>query len=195
MEYTKVKTDAFSTLQMNAGILVKTFTPATGAIGDILGATTGGLSFASNPSYEDFGEDVDNCPNNTKQLKRITYYDPVISGTFISLDADLAKSLAGSADLSETIKITPNGQLKDADFEDVWIVGDYSDKNENGTGTAKAGFIAIHLMDALNTAGFQWTTTKGGKGQFAFEYHGHYDLENIDTVPFEIYVKAGTAAS
>ena len=46
-------------------------------------------------------------------------------------------------------------------------------------------------MHVLNTAGMQWTTTKDGKGQFAFDFHGHYDLTDITTVPFEVYVKAG----
>ena len=186
MQYTKVATDAFQKLQMNAGILVDEFTPATGTIGNILGATTGGLSFASNPEYEDFGEDVDNVPANTMQLKRITSYDPTISGTFLTVTAALAKSLIGAADVAAT-KITPRAQLTEEDFDDVWIVGDYSDKNEGAT---NAGYIAIHLMNALNTAGFQLSTTKNGKGQFAFEFH--YDIENTDEVPFEIYVKAGT---
>ena len=188
MQYTKVAADAFQKLQMNAGILVDEFTPATGTIGNILGATTGGLSFASNPEYEDFGEDVDNVPANTMQLKRIVSYDPAISGTFLTVTAALAKSLIGAADVEAT-KITPRAQLADEDFDDVWIVGDYSDKNEGAT---NAGYIAIHLMNALNTAGFQLSTTKNGKGQFAFEFHGHYDINDIDTVPFEIYVKAGT---
>ena len=48
-------------------------------------------------------------------------------------------------------------------------------------------------MNALNTSGFQWKSNDDGKGEYSFEFHGHYDLEDIDTVPFEIYVKAGTA--
>ena len=30
---------------------------------------------------------------------------------------------------------------------------------------------------------------------FAFEFTGHYSIDDIDTVPFEIYVKAGTPAA
>ncbi len=191
MQYTQVAADAFEKLQMNAGILVDSFVPSTGVIGNILGATTGGLSFNSNPEFEDFGEDVDNVPNNTMQLKRITSYDPTISGTFLTTTPALAAKLTGAADVGtvDTTKITPRGQLSEDDFDDIWIVGDYSDKN---TGATSAGFVAIHIMNALNTTGFQLQTTKNGKGQFAFEFHGHYDIENIDTVPFEIYVKAGT---
>lgn len=192
-KFTQVMPDAFAKLQMNAGIMVKSFTPSTGVIGDILGATTGGFKFASNPTYVDFGADVDNCPPNTWQLKHISYFDPAISGTFLTISAANAAKLIGPAavDGTDTTKVVPATQLKPADFDDVWVIGDYSDENEG----ASAGFVAVHLMHVLNTAGMQWTTTKDGKGQFAFDFHGHYDLTDITTVPFEVYVKAGTAVS
>ena len=188
MKYTKVASNAFQLLQMNAGVVLRDFDPSDGSYdeNDILGATTGGITFNSNPSYEDFGEDVDNVPSNSKQLKRVTSYDPTISGTLLTLTANLVANLSGGADVVVN-KITPRSELKDEDFDDIWFVGDYSDKN---TG-AGAGFVAIHVMNALNTTGFQLQTTKNGKGQCSFEYHGHYDLDNIDTVPFEIYVKQG----
>lgn len=190
MKFTQVKIDAFKKLQMNAGIMVDKFDPETGVIGKIMGATTGGFSFASNPTFTDYGEDVDNCPPNTWQLKRISSYDPSISGTFLTVDEDLARKLAPSADVdsTQTYKVIPRNQLKEEDFSDVWVIGDYSDVN---TGE-NAGYMCVHVMNCLNIAGIQWTTTKDGKGQFAFDYHGHYDLTDIDTVPFEIYVKSGT---
>ena len=191
MQYTKVAADAFAKLQMNVGILVDSFVPSTGVIGNILGATTGGLQFNSNPEFIDFGEDVDNVPANTMQLKRVQSYDPVISGTLLTVTPAVVAKLIGGADVGtvDTTKITPRAYLTDDDFDDVWIIGDYSDKNEGAT---TAGFVAIHIMNALNTAGFQLQTGKNKKGQFAFEFHGHYDIDDIETVPFEIYVKAGT---
>lgn len=190
MKYTQVRADTFQTLQMNAGIMVDLFNPATGEIGNILGATTGGFQFQSNPTYVDFGENVDNVPPNTKQLKQIQYFDPAISGTFLTVTAARAANMIGPADVDSdnATHVVPRNQLKDSDFIDVWVIGDYSDKN---TG-ANAGYIALHLKNVLNTAGIQWQTTKDDKGQFAFDFHGHYDLANIDTVPFEIYVKSGT---
>lgn len=192
MKFTQVKTDAFQNLQMNAGIICDSFTPSTGTIGNILGATTGGFQFNSNPTYLDFGEDVDNCPPNTWQLKRVSYYDPVISGTFLTISAENAKKLTGGADIpsNDVTHVVPRGSLESTDFSDVWVIGDYSDKN---TGQ-NAGFLAVHLKKVLNTAGIQWTSTKDGKGQFAFEFHGHYDLQNVDDVPFEIYCKAGASS-
>ena len=68
-------------------------------------------------------------------------------------------------------------------------MGDYSDKN----GETKGGYVAIHLMNALNTGGFQIQSTDNGKGQFAFSFMGHYSMSAQDTVPYEVYVKAGAA--
>ena len=194
MKFTQVPTDTFENLVLNAGILVDEFTPATGVIGNILGATTGGIEFSTNPTYTDFGEDIDNVPANTKQLKRLQSFDPTMSGTFLTVDTAAVKSLIGAADIgtSDTTKVVPRDQLVAADFEDVWWVGDYSDKNVDAESTHTAGYIAIHLMNALNTAGFKITSSKDNKAQMAFEYHGHYDISNISTPPFEIYVKAGT---
>lgn len=194
MKFTQVPTDTFENLVLNAGILVDTFTPESGVIGNILGATTGGIEFSTNPTYTDFGEDIDNVPANTKQLKRLQSFDPAMSGTFLTVDTTALKSLIGAADIgtSDTTKVVPRDQLVAADFTDVWWVGDYSDKNVDVASTHTAGYIAIHLMNALNTAGFKITSSKDNKAQMAFEYHGHYDISNISTPPFEIYVKAGT---
>ena len=103
----------------------------------------------------------------------------------------IAKRLCGAADIgtTDTTKVTPRNDLKDADFDDIWLVGDYSDKN----GETNGGFIAIKLLNALSTGGFQLKTADKSKGQFAFEFTGHYSMSAQDTVPFEIYIKAGTA--
>ena len=193
MKFTQVPTDTFENLVLNAGILVDTFTPESGVIGNILGATTGGIEFSTNPTFTDFGEDIDNMPEGTKQLKRLKSFDPTMSGTFLTVDTTALKSLIGAADIgSDTTKVVPRDQLLETDFADVWWIGDYSDKNVDVASTHTAGYIAIHLMNALNTAGFKITSSKDNKAQMAFEYHGHYDITNISTPPFEIYVKAGT---
>lgn len=195
MKFTKVKPDAFQKFVLNAGIIVEGdgFVPATEVLtaSKILCATTGGFSFNSNPTFRDEGEDVDNCPENTKQLKRVTAYDPAISGTALSVDAASIKMFNGAADIdtNDETHIVPRTNLTADDFADIWLVADYSDQNTGDT----AGFAAIHLKNALNTAGFQMTTTKDGKAQFAFDFHGHYDMADIEDVPFEIYIKAGTA--
>ena len=191
MKYTKIPEDTFKNLQMNAGILCTDFDPSSGEIsGQILGATTGGLTFATNPTYNDFGSDIDNCPNNTMELKKLDSFDPTISGSFLSVTANLVKMLVGAADIEDTTKIVPRTELLTTDFQDLWMVGDYSDVN---TGE-DAGFLAIHIMNALNTKGLEIKTTKNGKGTMSLECHGHYSMASQDVVPFEIYVKAGASA-
>lgn len=193
MKFTKIPSDAFQKLQINAGILTTEFTPATGTIGEAgqIGATTGGINFTATPTYTDFGEDIDNCPKNMKELKRLESWEVKMAGTFVNASTAIAKSLCGAADIDTTdaTKITPRNDIKDADFDDIWLVGDYSDKN----GDTNGGFIAIHMLNALSTGGFQMQTADKAKGQFAFEYTAHYSMSAQDTVPFEIYIKAGTA--
>lgn len=189
MKFTQIPTTAFQNIQLNAGILLDGFTPATGVIGNLLGATTGGVNFTDEVEYTDFGEDIDNCPKNMKELKKIDSHDAKISGTFVTLSATTAKMLVGAGDIdgNDATHIIPRNELLTTDFKDLWWVGDYSDKN---TG-ANAGFVAIHLMNGLNTGGFQIQSADKGKGQFAFEFTGHYSMDAQDKVPYEVFVKEG----
>ena len=195
MKYTKIPTDTFKNLQLNAGVLLKSFDvdTQTMAADSIVGATSGGVSFTAVPSFIDFGEDIDNCPKNMKEMKKLDSWEAKMSGTFASVSKSLAKTLVGAADLSG-LKIAPRNDLAAADFSDLWWVGDYSEVNEDGTSTGKAGFIAIHLLNSLSTGGFSIQSSDKGKGQFEFEFTGHYSMEDQDKVPFEVYVQEGAAA-
>lgn len=131
------------------------------------------------------------CPKNTLELKRLDDVDVKCSGTFVTVTTTSAKSLMAAADIdgTDTTKVVPRRDLSSADFSDIWIVGDYSDKN----GANNGGFIAIRMMNALSTGGFQLKTADKGKGQMAFEYTAHYSISKQDVVPYELYIKAGTA--
>lgn len=190
MQYTRYPDDLTKTVQMNAGIITDDFDPATGTIGAILGATNSGITFNPNPTYEDFGSDIDNVPPNTWQMKRIVSFDPVASGSFRTVTPALVKMLAGAGSFltTDSTHFVPTHVLSAADFSDVWIIGDYSNHN---AGASYAGFIAVHLKNAFNTTGFQWKSNKDGKGEFSFEYHAHYDLNSPDTPPYEVYISAG----
>lgn len=193
MKYTQIPQDTFNNIQLNAGVLLKGFDPDTGALKatDILGATSGGANFTATPSFVDYGEDIDNCPKNVKELKKLDSWEAKMSGTFVTVTAGLAAKLTGAAD-EEGGKITPRSELKASDFADLWWVGDYSEVNEDGTGGGNAGFCAIRMLNSLSTGGFQIQSGEKTKGQFAFEFTGHYSMDAPETVPFEIYVKAGT---
>ena len=192
LKYTKIPETTFKNLQLNAGVLLSAFNPesATVANESIIGATTGGVNFTAVPTFSDYGEDIDNCPKNMKELKKLDAWEISLSGTYVTVDANAVKALVGAADVSGN-KITPRNDLKLTDFTDVWWVGDYSDQN----GETNGGFVAIHMMNALSTGGFTIKSNDNGKGNFAFTYTAHYSMDAQDTVPFEVYVKAGTAES
>lgn len=181
MKFTQIPSTAFQELQMNAGILVDTFAPETGTIGNLIGATTGGINFKATPTYSDFGEDIDNCPKNMMELKKLDSWEAVISGTFVTVTSAIAKKLVGAADTDseDTTHIVPRNDVLTSDFADVWWIGDYSDKN----GESNGGYCAVHLLNALSTDGFQIQSTDKAKGQFAFTFTGHYSQSEPDRVP------------
>ena len=192
MKYTKIPETTFQNLQLNAGVLLSTFDPGTATVSNesIIGATTGGVNFTATPTFSDYGEDIDNCPKNMKELKKLDSWEINMSGTYVTVNANAVKSLVGAADVSGN-KITPRNDVLLSDFTDVWWVGDYSDKN----GETNGGFVAVHMMNALSTGGFAIQSSDNGKGNFAFTYTAHYSMAAQDTVPFEVYVKAGTEES
>lgn len=193
MKFTQIPANTFKELQLNAGILLEEFVPAEASfsVNDILGATTGGINFTAQAEFIDFAEDIDNARKNMKEFKVLDEWTATMSGTFVSMTPALAKLLVGAGviDAKDTTKIVPRIDLDQADFSNLWWVGDYSDKHGNTNG----GFMAIHLLNALSTGGFQIQTGDKAKGNWAFEFTGHYSIAAPETVPYEIYVKAGSA--
>ncbi len=188
MRFTKIPVTTFENLAINAGVLVDSFNPSTGVIGNILGATSGGVKSDIVPTFKDWGEDIDNAPKNTKELKKLESIEIKMSGTFVSVTANLVKKLIGAASIVGN-KIIPLDDVTSADFSDLWLVADYSDKN----GETNGGFIAIKYMNVLSTGGFKMTTAAKDKGKFDFEFTAHYSMANQTVVPCEIYIQAGTA--
>ena len=125
-QFSKIPANTFKQLGINAGMLLKDFDPTDGSYddSDLIGATTGGINFTATPEYLDFGEDIDNCPKNTKELKRLDDWTVTVSGTFITVDADMAEMLSAAAD-NTAGHIVPRDVLDiEKDFHDIWLVGD-----------------------------------------------------------------------
>jgi hypothetical protein len=190
MKFTTVATDAFQKFQLNAGILLTEFDPATPTVdrSKIIGATSGGNSFTATPTFTDLGDDVDNVPANTMELKTLDSVEATMNGTFKTIDNALGKMLIGAADIVGNNKIIPRADLKLDDFNDIWWVGDYSDKN----GDTNGGFIAIKLINALSTDGLSITPNDKGKGDFSYTFTGHYSINDMSVLPYEVYIKPGT---
>lgn len=178
--FTVIPQDAFDGLQVDAGVLLKTFTPATPAAPadeDIICATTGGINVVCEPTYSDFGEDVDNVPNNMKEFKHLDGWNCSISTTSLGTTPELIKMALGAADINGTTKIVPRRDLEQTDFSDIWWVGDRAD----------GGMVAVRLINALSTGGFSLQTTKNGKGQISITLTGHVSINAQSVVPMEFY--------
>lgn len=182
MKFTQIPQETFEQLQLNAGILLKDFDPTTGTFDeqDILTATTGGIQINVTPTFEDMGEDIDNCPKNTMELKRKTDADEVtLSTTALCITESLLLFQLGAADkdpVSGAIK--PRKDLKTTDFTHIWWVGDMSNN----------GYVAVKISNALSTDGFQLKTSDKGKGQINLNIMGHVSIDAQDVIPVDFYL-------
>ena len=183
MKFTQIPADTFKTIQLNAGMMLDDFNPATGEVGNILGATTGGNSFEVSNEFKDYGDDIDNCPKNTMELKKLDSIEAKMSGTFVTISAASAKLLAGAADIDagNSAHIIPRRDVLTTDFKTIWWVGDYSDDNDG----EDAGFIAIRMRNTLSTGGFKIQSSDKGKGNFAYEFTAHFSMANQNLVPYQ----------
>lgn len=182
-KFTKIPESTFKELQVDAGILLKSFDPATGEfkMEDIICATTGGIAPSCVATYSDYGEDVDNCPTNMLELKRIDNWECTLGFTSLGTSPELLRLALGAATVNGN-KVTPKTLLEQTDFQDVWWVGDKAD----------GGFVAVRLIRALSTGGLSLQTTKAGKGQISVTLTGHYSINEQDVVPMEFYSTMGT---
>ena len=179
--FTVIPQDTFEGLQLDAGVLLRTFNPETGAAPkdeDIICATTGGINPSCVPTYSDFAEDVDNAPTNLMEFKHLDGWECKMGFTSLGTSAESIRLALGAADIDPaTGKITPRRSVKLTDFSDVWWVGDRAD----------GGMVAIRLINAMSTGGFSLQTTKNGKGQVSMELTGHVSIKDQDTMPMEFY--------
>lgn len=185
--FTKVASDAFESLQLDAGVLLSSYdlaTPYTAPTDqNIIATTTGGINVTCVPTYSDFGADVDNVPNNMMEFKHLDGWECGMSFTSIKFNAANIAWALGAADTSNLSspngakKVVPRRNLAQTDFQDLWWVGDKAD----------GGIVAVKLMNALSTGGLNIQTSKNGKGTNQITLTGHVSIDAQDTMPMEFY--------
>jgi hypothetical protein len=196
IQFKQVKTSAIEGIEVDSGMLLKNFniaTPSTPADADILGITSGGFTFTANADYEDFGADIDNVPNGSKEFKRRTAWHVSLTTNLLDQNVDNIKFALG-AKASSTVSelsgedadgdhftmnsITPFKNLKNSDFQDLYAAFNLLDG---------ISWVIIKINNALSTGGYQLTTSKNGKGQTAITIEGHPTIEAEQSAPFTIY--------
>lgn len=193
--FTRIPQSTFEEMQLDAGVVLKTFDPEHPAKKEVSGsyvdwtdddwntnlvcATTGGISASCVPAFSDLGEDVDNCPVNMMELRHLDSWTATLGFTSLGVSPANIKIALGCADIdnSNASRIVPRRDLEQTDFKDIWWVGDRAD----------GGLCAIQLKNALSTEGFSLTTTKAGKGQVGVTLTGHVSINAQDVVPMEFY--------
>lgn len=186
MRYNVVATDAFETLQLDAGVLLNKFDPENPFTDptdeDIIATTTGGINPTCVPTFEDFASDVDNVPNDAMEFKKLTGWACAMAFSTIKFNVQNTVWALGAADTEEVgehaTKITPRADVELTDYKDVWWVGDL----------ANGGAYAVKLCNALSTGGLSIQTSKNGKGTNAVTLTGHVSIKNQKKVPMEFYV-------
>ena len=183
--FTVIANDAFDALQVDAGVILTNFDPTnpyvTPANEDILATTTGGVNPTCVPTYSDYGEDVDNVPNNMMEFKHLDSWEAKMSFSSIKFNAANTKWALGAADTqllpNGVTVVKPRRGVALSDFKDIWWVGD----------KANGGAYAINLKNALSTGGLNIQSSKNGKGTNQIEVTGHVSINAQDEMPMVIY--------
>jgi hypothetical protein len=184
--WSQVTQESLDLVQVQAGMILTSFnttTPTAPTAENVLCATTGGIQADCVPTFEDFGEDIDNCPANTKEMKRITGWDCTLSFTALDMSGEVFKMALGAAiKTAETTAhpeiVEPRAQVAVQDFTDLWFVSERIDEK----------IIAIQLKNALSTGGFSYKTQKNGKGQLTVTITGHVSIASQDEVPMNFFI-------
>lgn len=182
LNFKKIPQNTFEELILDAGMLVKNFNPASPATpedADIITATTGGVNIVCKPNFSDLGEDVDNVPNNMKELKHLDSWDCSMSTTSLGTSVSNIKLSLGCADVDETegTHVIPRASLKQSDFQTIGWIGP----------KAAGGWAYVQLFNALSTEGLSLQTAKNGKATNALTLTGHVSISAQDVVPMEFW--------
>lgn len=175
-KFTQIRKDAFEQIQADTGVLLKNFDPETATFQneDIITTTSGGITINCTPTYSDWGEDIDNVPNDMKEFKHLDSWECTIETTAIDTSPEMIRLALGSADIDGS-EITPRASLKQTDFTDLWWVGD----------KISGGLVACKILNALSTSGLSLKTGKNEKGQMSITLTGHVSINNQGVMPMK----------
>lgn len=178
--FRKIPERTFKEIQTGAGMVLTKFDPTAPEEpedDDILCTTSGGISASATPTFSDYGEDIDNCPNNMKELKTLENWECKMSFTALEFSKKFTKTALGAAIIKgDAVKL--KAALDEMDFQDIWWVGETAKKD---------GVCAVLLRNALSTNGMSIQSTKDGKGQISVEFTGHVSITAQNVMPMEFY--------
>ena len=192
---TPLRKETYKSLQLNAGVILVNFdlSPYSDAAAlktalateiqdgvNLLGATRGGGTFTITRDIREV--EADGARSRFKGSEIVDNADAFLSTTLIEITPDHLKSVLGSVTVDDSnpnhIVMTLHTAFEDEDYLDsvVWV-GDTSE-----------GFMAIELLNALNTADFTFTYSDKNEGTANVEYHAHQeDVESNEDLPAKLH--------
>ena len=189
MAFTGFNANTAKKLLLDAGAFVKDFEPETDTwdtIKDtkVIGATQGGGSFSAVPTVRRV--EIDGVKGAAKGLEALDEWVVTITANVKEISAEAIALALASANSAPTeaapegyTKITANNEIKLTDYlENITWIGKLSGSDKP---------VIIVVKNALCTNGLSLTMADKAEGVLALTFTGHYDTENLDSPPFEIY--------
>lgn len=188
MAFTGFSANTAKKLLLDAGAFVKDYDPSTDTwdtIKDtkVIGATQGGGSFSAVPTIRRI--EIDGVKGAAKGLEALDEWVVTITANVKEVSAEtISLALAASTTTpSETpadySKITAKNEIAlDNYLKNIAWIGRLS-----GSATP----VIIVVKNALCTNGLSLTMADKAEGVIALTFTGHYDPEELDSPPFEIY--------
>ena len=169
---------------------VKKDTPET-AQAKLLGATQGGGSFNAVPTVRQIT--VDGGKTNIKELETIDDWVVTMVANAKEITANNIALALGAAKIEDSE--APEGYHRITGKED-FEQSDYQD-NITWIGTLKGSTkpVIIILKNALSLNGLSLSVADKSEATVPITLTGHYSLENLKEVPFEIIYPKGETAS
>ena len=174
---TGLNANTATNLQLGAGaILKKKYTTGTTlSATNILTATNGGITFSAVPEF--FTPTVDGMFDNIKGAgKAITRWTVTLTFTAVEADAEVLLKALGCADADNNGVITGRHTISANDYGDLYVIAEKGDET----------VIQITLKNAMNTNGLNLATANNGNGGISFTISANYDINDLETPPFEI---------
>lgn len=197
MKYEKLPVDFQKNLTFGSGFLCTDFDPETGEIdvSKILGAfQNNGFNINVKRDIVNVFDDIGNVPKNMKEGIRTDAWNVTCGGTLLTINPEILKKLLGNGLLAtvtptstgltyKTVK--PTFDVANDDFSTLWYVTNYTDKNNDVTGTSAvtAGFFAVKMENCLSTSGFSFQSVDKEKGSCSFEFTAYGSISSPDEVP------------
>lgn len=192
-KYSGFTTETAKSLLLNAGAFFKNFNPATDtfdsavAAGKLIGATKGGGEFSAVPEVRQI--EVDGVAGRAKGLEIIDSWEVYLKATVLEIKKNtIANGLAASVvdtTTSDDYDIIKAGQALELNdyIDNVAWVGTLSGSNKP---------VIIIVKNAINTDGLTLTVKDKNEASIPMTFYGHYEQDDLENPPFEIYYPKDT---